>query len=96
MNPVDRSLQKLLNAASKAHPELPESPPFGFEAAVIARWRGANNENKSTWLLWLFQRATIFAIVVMTLSGAWNHYFGSPNSEDATSLASYAMRQLPP
>ena len=95
MKPIDRSLQKLLDAAAQRRRELPESPPFGFETAAIARWRDARKEDELALLLWLFPRATIFAVAVMILSGAWN-YFGSGGSVDTTALASYAMMQLPP
>ena len=95
MSPIDHSLEKLLAAASRSRPEPPEPPPFGFEAAFIARWRNARKEDESAWVFWLFKRATFFAIVVMTLSGAWS-YFGSQSDVETTALARYAMMQFPP
>lgn len=95
MNESDHSLQKLLNAAAQVRSELPESPPFAVEAAVIAQVRSAPREDEFAALLRLFRRATVFAVVVMTLSAAW-HHFGTKNSAGATALANYAMMQLPP
>lgn len=96
MNKLDRPLQRLLEAASRARGEFPESPPFAVEAAVIAQMRSAPPDDDFATLLWLFRRATLFAVVVMTVSGAL-HYFGDKTaSAGAAPLANYAMMQLPP
>jgi len=95
MKESDQSLQKLLDAAAQARSELPETPPFAVEAAIIAQMRSSPRDDEFATLLWLFRRATIFAVLVMTLSGAW-HHFATKNSAGATALANYAMMQLPP
>jgi hypothetical protein len=92
---ADHQLQKLLDGASRAEGQMPESPPFGLETRVIAHWRGGRKEDEMGWLLLFFQRAAIVAIVIMMLSGVFN-YFGSTNDSGTTALASYAMMQLPP
>jgi len=95
MNPLDRSFQNLLNAASRARDESPGSLPFAVESAVIAHWRNPVQEDEFDWVVWLHRRAVIFALVVMTLSCAWN-YFESWSSTGTAALARYAMMQLPP
>jgi hypothetical protein len=95
MNPLDRSLQKLLAAASRAREESPGAPPFALEAAVIAHCRRPAREDEQDWLVWLHRRAVIFALVVMTLSCALN-YFENWSNTSTAALARYAMMQLPP
>ena len=95
MSVLDRSLQKLLAAASRARAESPGSPPFALEAAVIAHCRRPAQADEQDWLVWLYRRAVIFALVVMTLSCASN-YFENWSNAGTTALARYAMMQLPP
>jgi hypothetical protein len=96
MNPVDPSLQKLLDAAAQAPREPAPPPPFSTEAAVIARMRSATpEEDEFAPLVALFRYATAFGLVMVLLSGAWN-YFEDRSNPGATALASYAMTQLPP
>ena len=95
MNRSDQSLKKLLDAASRAQRELPESPPFAIEAAIIAQLRHPHQEDDLASLLRLFRHATIVAAVVVMLSGAWS-FLGDTSNTGATALASYAMMQLPP
>ncbi len=66
-----------------------------MEAAVIAQWRDAQQEDEFALLLMLFRRGVVFAAIIMTLSGAWS-YFHTQSGADPTALASYAMMQLPP
>jgi len=95
MNECDCQLDKLLRAAARA-PNRPAEPPSpALEAAVLARWRGARNEDDPAPLFLLFRRATVFAMLLMALSGAWN-YFGTNNNLETAAMASYAMMQLPP
>jgi hypothetical protein len=96
MNPLDDSLQQLLDAASKARRDVPETPPFSVEARVLAQWRSVRVEDDFTLLVRQFRRAFVFALLIMVLSGAWN-YFENRNQESTTVLMDYAMQmQLPP
>ena len=95
MKQSDQTLRRLLAAAARAPIELRESPPFGFETAIIAGWRDVCEEGDFAPLLRIFRGATIAAVVVMTLTGVWNH-IGDPDNGDTTALARYALLQLPP
>jgi hypothetical protein len=95
MNRHDLALRKLLYAAAQSPRASFEPPSRSLETSVLARWRAGKKEDDLTMLLLLFRRATLFAIVVMALSGAWN-YYETNASPVATALASYAMLQLPP
>jgi hypothetical protein len=96
MNPVDASLQKLLAAASSTPRPAPQEPPPALECAVIAQCRARHTPASDTpFILWMFQRATLLALIIMTLSGAWN-YFGNKNSPVTAALVKDALIQLPP
>lgn len=95
MNPLDRSLQKLLAAAARAPRELAEPAPFSLEAAVIAQLRTPAPEDEFARLVPLFRYAIVFGLAMMLFSGAWN-YFGSQSNSGTTALASYAITQLRP
>jgi hypothetical protein len=96
MNPLDRSFQRLLNAAAKARRNAAEPLPFSMEARVLAQWRDLEVEDDFAMVLKLFQRAIVFAALIMSLSGVWN-YFETKREAGTMPLASYAMRmQLPP
>jgi len=98
MNPLDHSLNRLLQAAAQAPKQTPVRPPFTLEARVLAQWRSAANEDEFAFLAKLFRHAVIYAGFVMLLSIGWN-YLGSHGSEaaSATALAEYAMTmKLPP
>ena len=85
MNPLDHSLQKLLDAASHARPDLPTSPPSSLQAAIVVQIRGGPAEDEFASLLRMFRQATIFAVIVMVLSGAWN-YLGDNGKTGATAM----------
>ena len=95
MNQSDQTLRRLLATAAKAPVEWPESPPYGFESAIIAKWKAVRQEGEVAPLLGVFRYAMIAAIVVMTLSAVWNR-IDAPADGDATALARYALMQLPP
>jgi hypothetical protein len=95
MNPLDRSLHKLLEAASQERPNPSQSPPSSLHAAILDQLRGHRAEDEFTVLIWMFRRAIILAVIVMALSGAWN-YLGGADLTALPALGSYATMQLPP
>jgi hypothetical protein len=71
MKPTDQTLQRLLNAAAKAVPEV-AAPPFGLETLVLAQWRAVSVEDESVSLFAFFRRATLGAGLVLVLCAAWS------------------------
>jgi hypothetical protein len=95
MKQSDQTLRRLLAAAAQAPEERRESPPFGFETAILAGWRAKREEGEFALLLRIFRGAMIAAVAVMTLTGVWSR-IEAPVGGDATALARYALMQLPP
>jgi len=62
MKPLDRSLQKLLEAAARAPGEASEGPSFALETRVLAQWRSLEVENEFAQLANLFRRAVAFGV----------------------------------
>ena len=97
MNPIDRSLQRLLDAARRARPEAPRRPPAALEQQVLARWRSAPAEEDFTLLFGLFRQAAICAVIIMTLSAGWTWFHTRNETSAAVALANYALTlQEPP
>jgi hypothetical protein len=72
MKPTDQTLQRLLQAAAKAAPELVEVPPLGLETRVLANWRAGSGDDESVSVFAFFRRAVVGAGLVLVLSAAWS------------------------
>jgi hypothetical protein len=71
MKPIDRTLQRLFDAAAKAAPEV-AVPPFGLETRVLAQWRAVSQDDESVSLFVFFRRATLGAGLVLLLCATWS------------------------
>ena len=100
MNPLDRSLRRLLNAAARApaKSETTDSSLATLRVVAIARWRAASPEEDWLWMTQLFRRAVIFSALIMILSLGWSWFHARTKAADAPAeLAGYAITvQLPP
>jgi len=72
MKPTDQTFQRLLDAAAKAAPDSPVTPPLGLETRVLAHWRAASAEEESLSLFAFLRHATVGATLVLVLCAAWS------------------------
>jgi hypothetical protein len=72
MKPTDQTLQRLLQAATKAAPEAVDAPPLGLETRVLANWRAGSGVDESVSVFAFFRRAVVGAGLVLVLSAAWS------------------------
>ena len=72
METTNRTLQRLLNAATKAAPKSAAAPPLGLETRVLADWRALVTDDESVSPLAFFRRAVLGASLVLFLSAAWS------------------------
>jgi len=78
MNPTDKLLGRLLDAAAKAQPEASTTAPLGLETRVLAHWR-APVPDDDAFLLAFLRRAMVGASLVLLLSTAWSLTRPSPS-----------------
>jgi hypothetical protein len=97
MNPIDRSLQRLLNAAARAPGEAPGPLPPALERRTLAQWRSAATEDEFAPFAGLYRQAAICAVLIMTLSAGWTWFQSRSEAAGAVALANYALTiQEPP
>jgi hypothetical protein len=72
MKSTDETFRRLLDAAAKAAPEVPVTPPLGFETRILARWRAESADDDSVSLFAFLRRATLGAGLVLALCAAWS------------------------
>jgi len=93
MEPTDRTLQRLLNAAAKAAPKSGAATPLGLETRVLANWRAAGTDDESVSLLVFFRRAVLGASLVLFLSAAWSLTMSGDNAiGDEAALLDYHIQ----
>jgi hypothetical protein len=71
MNPLDKSLDRLLRAAAAARTEpIPETEPLpsGWEERILAEWRRSGKEADLTEVLRILRRGLVLACLIMTVS----------------------------
>jgi len=97
MDPIDSSLQRLLDAAARV-PEKPAGPPpFALEARVLAQLRMGKAEDELARLMLFFRRAAIGSALVMFLIVAWSWFHDRGKPMGAAGFAGYTLTiQLPP
>ena len=72
MKSTDETFRRLLDAAAKAAPEVPVTPPLGLETRILARWRAESADDESVSLFAFLRRATLGAGLVLALCVAWS------------------------
>ena len=89
MKSNDQTFGRLLDAAAKAPPEAPATPPFGMETRILAQWRAPSAEDDSVSLFAFLRRATLSAGLVLVLCAAWSftHVGGNTGGDEAALLA---------
>ncbi len=94
----DQTLRRLLDAAVKAAPEAPATPPFGLETRILARWRAQSAEDDSVSLFAFLRRATLGAGLVLALCAAWSfaRTGGSAIGDEAAQLDNEIQMSLNP
>jgi hypothetical protein len=69
MNPMDKTLDRLLRAAARAEPVPRGEPlPSGWEERILAEWRQAGKEPDWTEVLQILRRGLVLTCVIMTAS----------------------------
>jgi hypothetical protein len=97
MNPIDRSLHRLLKAAGRSPDSVPESPPSALEQRVLAQWRSTPAEDEFASLAGLYRPAAICAGLIMILSAGLTWFQNRSEATGAVALANYALTiQEPP
>ncbi len=76
MNPLDTAWKRLARGARYTSPAF-ETPPFGFENAVIADLKRTPAEDRFQWVAPLLKRGLACAALVSCLCVAW-HYALTP------------------
>ena len=67
MNPLDRQLERLFEAASARAAFVPMAPAFGLEARTLAAWRAARSR-AAGWDTGVLVRGLALAGVIMAVS----------------------------
>ncbi len=94
MKRTDDSMQRLLDAATKAPVEAPGAPPLGLETRVLAQWRAGAAEDDSASLFAFLRHAMVGASLVLVLSAVWS--LSRPSSSlagDEAALLNHAIQQ---
>ena len=84
-------LDRLLRAAADAPREAPGPTPFGLEAGVLSQWRDGGSEDDLAFLLALFRRAVLCAVLVMVLALGWSWLAGIDDAPSKTTLPQFAL-----
>jgi hypothetical protein len=88
MKPLDRSLQKLLDAAGRAPKETPAPMSFALEARVLAGWRSLEPQEDVTLISFLRKAVALGSVImILSIGASWS----SEQSASLTAITNYAM-----
>ena len=89
MNKSDHSLDRLLRSAAHYRPGIPEEPPFGFTARVVAGWlAGAGRDRVGLEALW-FRRAFVCDVAITAIAVSWSYKTDTTAPNEDMAIASY-------
>jgi predicted signal transduction protein with EAL and GGDEF domain len=93
MKSNDQTLGRLLDAAAKATPGTPATPPLGLETRVLSHWRAKSADDDSVSVFAFLRRATLGAGLVLALCAAWSFAdIGGSAPGDEAALLNYDIQ----
>ena len=86
MNPLEKQLSRLLQAAARARPEQPLAAPDRWQAGVVAAWRADRTDREQGLMLRRFLRQALLGATFVALAAIAFGYFTADPPGDETLL----------
>jgi hypothetical protein len=91
MKPVDKQMERLMQAAAAVPEREIGEAPFALEARTLAAWRGATGRDEGEFMVVWFRRAALCGCILALASVAWGFEGRADQAGAELTIANSAM-----